>query len=301
MRTIILDVQGAFLDVALAKSNVALARESLQAFNDIVRANTERVRAGDLAPVELTRSRLAAMQFQNDVRQQEAKLVVAKSHLKTLLGRTGPDSIDVDGDWRHDSEAVDQEVLEARALRERPDLLALRQDQARSSADIRLQIAQGKIDYTFSGEYHHQQSPLGTGNQYGVYVSVPVPIFNRNQGEVERARQEEHQTEARVRALEADLSSEVQSAYESYAASRDVVQRIEADMLTAARDVRATTEYAYRRGEASFVELLDAVRAFNETMESYNEARADYARSLYTLDSVSGASVSTITSSTVTP
>ena len=59
-------------------------------------------------------------------------------------------------------------------------------------------------------------------------------------------------------------------------------------MLTQAQDVRTTTEYSYRRGEASFVEFLDAVRAFNDTMQSYNEARADYARSLYTLDSISG-------------
>jgi cobalt-zinc-cadmium efflux system outer membrane protein len=55
--------------------------------------------------------------------------------------------------------------------------------------------------------------------------------------------------------------------------------------------VRATTEYSYRRGEASFVEFLDAVRAFNETMQSYNEARAEFARSLYTLDSIGGAAM----------
>jgi len=58
--------------------------------------------------------------------------------------------------------------------------------------------------------------------------------------------------------------------------------------LTQAQDVRSTTEYSYRRGEASFVELLDAVRAFNETRQSYNEARAEYARSLYALDAIAG-------------
>ena len=59
-------------------------------------------------------------------------------------------------------------------------------------------------------------------------------------------------------------------------------------MLAQARDVRTATEYSYRRGEAAFIEFLDAVRAFNETMQSYNEARAEYARSLYALDSISG-------------
>ena len=76
---------------------------------------------------------------------------------------------------------------------------------------------------------------------------------------------------------------------------------IEAAMLAQARDVRTTTAYSYRRGEASFVEFLDATRAFNDTMHSYNEARAEYARSLYTLDSATGASVSTLAPLKVTP
>jgi cobalt-zinc-cadmium efflux system outer membrane protein len=63
---------------------------------------------------------------------------------------------------------------------------------------------------------------------------------------------------------------------------------IEKEMLQRAREVRQTTEYSYRRGEASLVELLDAQHAFNDTMQGYNDARAEYARSLYLLDSISG-------------
>ena len=70
-----------------------------------------------------------------------------------------------------------------------------------------------------------------------------------------------------------------------------LLQRIETDMLHQSRDVRQTTEYSYRRGQSSFVEFLDAQRAFNDTMQSYNNARADYARSLYVIDSVSGKAV----------
>ena len=119
-------------------------------------------------------------------------------------------------------------------------------------------------------------------------TSVPLPFFNRNQGEIARAHEEEHQAESRIRALEADIAAEVQAAYTNYSAARDVVDTIESQMLTRARDVRSTTEYSYRAGEASFIEFLDAVRTFNETMRSYNEARAEYARSLYALDSTAG-------------
>jgi cobalt-zinc-cadmium efflux system outer membrane protein len=291
MRTVVLDVENAFVDVALAKLNAALARESLDAFNGLVQVNTERVRTGDLSQVELARSRLAALQFQNEVRQQESKLAIAGNRLNTLLGRSRTRVIDTAGELRRDPGPVDAELLREKALALRPDVLALRRDQARSAADLRLQLAQGKIDYTVSGEVHHQHQPGppdAAGFLYGVYASVPLPIFNRNQGEVARARQEALQLQARVRALEADVNHDVDAAYEAYSAARDVVGTIESQMLAQARDVRSTTEYSYRRGEASFVEFLDAVRAFNETMQSYNQARAEFARSLYTIDSIGG-------------
>jgi len=292
MRTVVLDVQSAFVDVVLAEQNVALARESRNALDALVEVNTDRVRTGDLSQVELTRSRLAALQFRNDVRQQEARLTVARHRLGNLLGR--PDgAIEVSGDLRHDREAVDLDVIQRLAIARRPDLQALRRDQARSVAETRLQIAEGKVDYTLSGEFHHQQQATpetqNTGNLYGLSLSVPLPFFNRNQGEIARARQEERQTDARVRALEAQISTEVRSAFETYSAARDVVTTIESQMLAQASEVRSTTEYSYRRGEASFIELLDALRAFNETMESYNGARAEYARSLYAIESISGA------------
>lgn len=287
-RKLVLDVETAFSDVQLAKLNLALAQENLAALNNVVAIDAERVRTGDLAQVELARSRLAALQFQNDVEQQTTRLAVAKSRLNVLIGRTATDAVDVIGEMRRDTAPLDRSALETRALEMRPDLRAARTEQARSAADLRLQMANAKIDYTVSGEYHRQQGGGLVGNDYGVYVSAPLPMFNRNQGEVARARAEEQQTAAKTRALEADVNAELDEAYAEYASARRVVERLETDMLTQARDVRNTMEYSYRRGEASLVEFLDAVRAFNDTTRSYNEARADYARSLYALDAIAG-------------
>jgi cobalt-zinc-cadmium efflux system outer membrane protein len=120
---------------------------------------------------------------------------------------------------------------------------------------------------------------------------MPLPVFNRNQGEIERARLEHEQLSLRIKALQTSIGTEVQTAYEQYRTSRAMLESIEKEMLQQARDVRSTTEYSYRRGEASLLEFLDAQRAFNDTIQSYNDARADYARSLYQLDSVSGEAV----------
>src|SRR5262245_24566116 len=208
MRTLILDVQNAAVDVLLAKANVALAQENLQAFNAIVEVNTNRVRAGDLAPVELERTRLAALQFQNDVQQNESRLLIARNQLQTLLGRPQySPAFDVIGELRGDGQAITLEGLHQQAVQFRPDLQALRRDQARSAADLRLQIAQSKVDYTIGAELQPQQGNLRTGNQYGLFFSVPLPIFNRNQGEIERAQYEQDQISAKIRALEAGIQN----------------------------------------------------------------------------------------------
>ena len=290
-RTLVLDVQNAFVDVQQAKDNLALARENLQAFQSIVEVNTARVRAGDLAKVELVRTQVAALQFQSAVRLAESKLKVAGNKLQSLMGRGAPaPAFDVVGPVRRDADPVVLETVSALALELRPDLLALRKDQARSQAEIRSQLAQGKVDFTVGTEYH-REFHNGNANALGFFFSAPLPVWNRNQGEIERARQEQEQILARIRAAQADVQNEVRNAWVQYATSRGLLESIEHELLDQAREVRTTMEYSYRRGEASLVEFLDAQRAFNDARQSANDARADYARSLYMIDAVAGKAI----------
>jgi cobalt-zinc-cadmium efflux system outer membrane protein len=290
-RTLAMDVDNAFVDVLQAKDNVALARENLQSFRSMVEVNATRVRAGDLAKVELVRTQVAALQFQSAVRQAESKLRIAANKLQALMGRTVPSpTFDVAGELRRDSAPVVLDTVAAQALQLRPDLAALRKDQARSLAEIRSQLALGKVDFTVGTEFH-RQFYNGNANALGVFFSAPLPVFNRNQGEIERARKEQEQVLARIRAAEADVQNEVRNAWLQYATSRELLETIEHDLLDQAREVRSTMEYSYRRGEASLVEFLDAQRAFNDARQSYNDARADFARSLYMIDSISGKAV----------
>jgi len=292
IRTLVLEVQSTCVDVLLAKENLALQQENLKAFEALVEINRARVRAGDLAAVELRRSELAQLQFSNAVLQAESRLRTAKNRLQLLLGRAAPsDAFDLTGDLRRVGAPPNIDEITRFALERRPDLESLRRDEARSLADIRLQLAQRKVDYTVGSEYRREQTNLLAGNSLHVFFSAPIPIFNRNQGEIERVRRERDQIVARIQSLEATIRNEVRTAHQQYETARSLLARIEADMLAQARDVRGTTEYSYRRGEASFVELLDAQRAYNDTMQSYNEARAEYARSLYTIDSISGQEV----------
>jgi cobalt-zinc-cadmium efflux system outer membrane protein len=123
----------------------------------------------------------------------DGQLAVSEARLKLLplLGRQ-PDDVPVDIDdplGITPSEAPALPALQ-QAAQTRPDLLALRTDQARSVADLRLEQAQGKVDYTLGAEYRREQGVNGKGNMLGFFVSVPLPFSNRNQGEIARAEAE---------------------------------------------------------------------------------------------------------------
>lgn len=293
MRQVIARVQTAFVDVQQAKETQKLAQENLKSLNGVVAVNEARVRSGDLAVVELDRSRVAALQYRAAVEQAQLQLDQAKTRLQQAMGRRvrSPD-FDVSGEIRRDTLGDTPQEITRLALARRPDYLSGRQEQARSRADLRLQLANGKVDYVIGTEVTHQAAWGVSGNSMGVYFSMPLRVFNKNQGEIARAQREINLAGARARSLEAAIETEVEQAYRNYTVWKQLLSSIESEMLGKARSVRDTTEYSYRRGEASLVEFLDAQRAFNDATQTFNEARANYARSLYMIDAVSGATVS---------
>ena len=291
-RSVILNVREAFVEGLLAKESLLLARQNLESLNQIVEFNTARLKAGDIAEVELIRSRLPGLQLETIVRQWGLKVRITLTHLQTLLSRPRyVTSFDIAGELRRDETVPGVEEIQKLARESRPDLRALQRELERARSDIRLQLAQGRVDYTIRTEYRRQQGVNGESNSLGLFLSIPLPVYNRNQGEIERARQEERQIQLRIRGLESAISGEVEVAYQQVLTARGLLESIESRMLHHAHMVREVTEYSYRRGGATLLEFLDAHRAFSDTMQGHNEARAEYARSLYLLDAVSGKAV----------
>jgi cobalt-zinc-cadmium efflux system outer membrane protein len=291
VRELTLEVATAFIDAMAARDAVELTRENLGFLRQIAELNAIRLKVGDIAEVELVRSRLAALQQETVVRQAELKLRDALIRLQKLMGRRPPASdFRVAGALDRADYAPRAEDLLKEALERRPDLLAKRREVERAAADVRLQLAGARQNWTLGTEFRRQQVNA-KANSLTVTLGVPLPVFDRNQGEIERARQEQRQTELALRALEVDIAAEVSSAHAQLLAARDLLHTAGGAMLQHAREVRQITEFAYRRGESNLMALLDAQRAFNETMQTLLEARAEYARSLLLLDSVCGRSL----------
>jgi len=288
VRSLIQTVQSVYVDVVAAKDTLKLAQENLKTFDDIAAINQIRFKDGDIAEVELMRSQVAELQFANSVRLAELQVNSSISKLQLLLGRTKLQRIDVVDDLRHDMPNLTRDALVDQAMQQRPDLQALVRDEGRAAADLRLQKANAKVDWQFGTEYRKQDA-TAHADTMGLFLQSPIPLFNRNQGEIARAQQAELQAQARTKALRATVENDIDLALLEYQTARTSLEKIEGSMLGKARDVRSISEYSYKRGDISFVDFLDAVRAYNDTMQGYNDARAEYARSLYGLDAATGA------------
>jgi cobalt-zinc-cadmium efflux system outer membrane protein len=287
------DVTLACVDVLAAQATRTLAADTLRTYEDLVRVNHARVTAGSIAPFDATRSEVAMLQFRGTVVRADLDLAAASARLRVLIGRPADQAVEIADDLSSASGIGGARApdLEALALQARPDLKALQLTQARTVADLHLQEALGKVDYVVGAEYRRQQGTAGRSNSLGVFFSAPLPISNRNQGEIARADAERGQAERQIAARQAQIASDVRSALHEYETTRDLVATIEHDLLTPATHARDISAYTYKAGGATLLELLDAQRAFNDTMQSYVDARASLRRAVARLNAAVGTEV----------
>jgi cobalt-zinc-cadmium efflux system outer membrane protein len=294
MRLLEQDVRLACADVVQTSETLALAEDTLRSFQDLATLNDNRARAGAIAPYEATRARVAMLQFRSTVSHTQLDLRAAANRLRHLLGRP-PSATPITVADRVSTVSAapppDLASIERLAFSNRADLRAARRTEARNLAELRLQVAQGKVDFTWGAEYRRQAGPLSRSNSAGLFFSAPLPLFNRNQGEIARAGAERTQAGREALAVEAVVRADVEQAFDEFTTARALVASIERELLDSARAARDTAAYTYRAGASTLIELLDAERAWNDTMQSYYNAQADYRRAVARLNAAAGLQV----------
>ena len=223
IRSLTLDIRQAFIDLQLAQENLALARENAAALDEIVTLNQTRVRGGDLAEVELLRSRVAALQSRQAVRSAELKVLSERRRLERTIGRQpGSLPFEIQPLTKPEGIAESETELHTRALRARPDLRALQLTQARSQAEARRQLRWGRLTGPSAPNFAGRKGVAGHGNSLGLFMSTPLPLFDRNQGNIARVREEGRQVDAKVTQLEHAIAADVDVATAQYkTAGRD--------------------------------------------------------------------------------
>jgi cobalt-zinc-cadmium efflux system outer membrane protein len=262
-----------FVNVQLAESTLELAELDLRSFQQTVDLGETRYKAGAISEDDYLKIKLQLLQFETDWQQAQLARVQALSDLRQLLGYESVSAdYDVEGPFDYQPLKGNLEDFQLKALQNRPDLRAAQQGVTAANSQYELQRAIGKPDVTVQGNYSH----VNGINAATFYGSIPLPIFNRNQGEIARTRFAIAQAQEQKNATNGQALTDVRDAYAGLLTNDKVVTLYRSGYLDVAQKGRDISEYAYKRGAASLLDFLDAERSYRATQLAYRQALASY-------------------------
>ncbi len=284
-RTLIFQVAQLFINVLLAESTLDLARTDLDSFQKTVDIGQFQMTSGAISENDFLKIKLQLLQFQQDVQQADLAKVQALSDLRQLLGyESVPAGYDVAGPFEYQPLAVSLDALQLKALANRPDLRAAQQNVTAADSQHQLAKANGKQDVTVSSNYSH----VNAINTVTFSVSVPLPIFDRNQGEIARTQVAMTQAQQQQAAARGQVLTDVKDAYEGVQESARIAEYFRSGYLEVAQKSRDISEYAYRRGAIALLDFLDAERTYRATQLAYRQSVAAYLTALEQLRAAVG-------------
>ena len=284
-RTLTFNVGQQFVSVLLAESTLQFALEDLKGFQQTVDLSELQRKAGFIAEGDLLKIKLQLLQFQTDVSSARLARVQALVGLRELLGYDAvPSNFDVLGNLEYQPLKAKLEDLQARALRERPDFRAAELGITAANSQVLLAKANGKVDVTGTLEYSH----VSGENGLSAFVSFPLPVFDRNQGEIARTQYAFTQAQEQQQSTSDMVLSDVSDAYEAVESNDEVVRLYTSGYLKQAQDSRDISQYAYQRGAASLLDFLDSERSYRATQLAYRQALASYMTALEQLKEAVG-------------
>ncbi len=272
-RTLIFNVGQQFIAVLLAESSLQLAQQDLSSFQQTVDISETQYKSGFISEGDYLKIKLQLLQFQTDVSSARLARVEALAGLRQLLGyeAVGAD-FDVLGQLEYQPVKSSEDDLRALALRQRPDFRAAELGITAAQSQILLAKANSKQDVTGTYDFTH----VSGQNTASVFVSFPLPIFDRNQGEIARTRYALTQAQQQQQAASDIVLTDVTNAYETVRSNDEVVKLYTSGYLKNSQDSRDISEYAYKRGAASLLDYLDAERSYRAVQLAYRQALASY-------------------------
>jgi len=272
-RQLAFNVGQQFVDVLLAESTLDLAQRDLASFQKTVDISNERLRVGDLSEGDFLKIKLQLLQFQSDVAAAKLSKIQSLAALRQLLGfESVPDDYDVAGTLDYQPVHADLPNLKTLAAMNRPDLRAAQQGVVAAESQLALQKANGKMDITGTFNYTRTSAT----SSVAIFYNMPLPIFNRNQGEIQRAQYAVTQAQEQASETAQQVSTDVLSAYANLQTNDEIIRLYQGGYVDEARQSRDISEYAYQKGAASLLDFLDAERTYRANQLAYRQALASY-------------------------
>jgi cobalt-zinc-cadmium efflux system outer membrane protein len=284
----------AFVDTLEAKTVLKMAQDDLDYYDKIISISQDRLNAGDMAQIDFDRIELLRVQYESELQMAIVNLRTAKIQLLQLLNdRTPVEQFDVDGPFDFSDSLRPLDDFHQVALDARPDLAAALQTVEQSKTNFKLAQANGSTDPTLGAWYTWNASnnnPDAT-QTLGLSFSVPLRVFDRNQGEKKRTQIDIDKSQQASEAARAQVFSDVDSAYAQVQANIALLKPYKAKYNGEALHVRDTVTYSYQHGGASLMDFLNAQSDCRQVQLAYVQLIGAYLTSVGQLDLAVGREV----------
>jgi cobalt-zinc-cadmium efflux system outer membrane protein len=292
-RTALFELRTAYWSAVRAHERRLLAEQVTGRSAETIRIGKARLDGEDISRVDFEKIELEAMKQQNDLADAVAEERSAVASLLALVGPAAPPDVEVRGDLTIHPPALDEARIARRAMEERSDVRAARAQAEVARAATSLASAQAVPDLTLGVGYTRSRAVAVGDNpdSLAVTLSVPLPLFHRNQGEVARASAEAERTERAAAALQARVARDVAGAMARYRAAAEKVARYDGGALQRADRALQVAEKTWRAGDRGLLEYLEAERTWVALRGDYLDTLFELRQAAFELEKAVGHSL----------
>lgn len=278
------DVKAAFFQLLFAQQDAHLARENLKTVEDLVKVVSARVSTREAARFELVKATVELQKSKKDLARADNALVVARAKLNTVTGKALGESFAIQGEFESVRTGLDLRVLTDQARDRHPALRRQQRVVEQAEFTIEQERASRVPNVAVFGTYHRE-----TGDEsVTAGLSVPLPIWYRQQGEIGTAMGAHRQAQAERDRLQQELEQTITQHFQEMQTAQAQMQVFEQGLSHQAQEALDIAQFSFRRGATSLLEVIDAQRVNRQILLEYAQARADHSIALARLERAVG-------------
>ncbi len=266
-RGLLFNLRSAFVQTLQAKAVLEVSKQNLEYYDRVLEISKDRFDAGDIAQIDYERLELQRVQYEADVQTAEVNLRTQKIQMLMLLNDHTPiDQFDIVGVFDFNDQIDPLDFYRQVALDNRPDLKAAVQSVQGAQLNYKLAVANGSTDPTLSFDVG-RNPPIDF--YFGVDVSIPLRIFDRNQGNKLHTKLDIPRNERLRDAAQAQVFSDVDTAYATLNSNLTLLRPYKTKYLVEATHVRDTMWFSYQHGGAALLDFLNAESDYRAVRLNY--------------------------------
>ena len=280
------NVVNAFYEVLAAQERLKLSQSSIEVANQALDAAAKRVKAGKSSPVEETKSKIVQSSAKIELSQATSLLNSARKRLSALWGSSNPVYEHAEGNVENIPAIANLNDLSS-ALENAPAITIAKLEINARDGMTRVERSKATPNITLSAGVVNNQE-LGGINQALLGLSVPIPVFDRNQGNLQEAVSRQYKAQDELVALKAQLEANLAFQYERLNAARQTSESIRSEILPGSQSAFEAATKGFQAGKFNFLDVLDAQRTLFQAKSQYIQSLIDAHQAIAEIERILG-------------